>query len=206
MLLCIVEFIIHWCPPKPFSSSFSFFLKCYFIFLAKEIGVKVQKAGRRGTARWIHHGLAETQGWAGEKNQDKTGVTSLVGKFWAVSWKPVWCHFTCSPWAPFAGAWPGERSVRGASSEWIFWVSHRGDLFYWCATRAIPVTPWCFRVLHAWLCYGLWHELCRVTATCAGTGFPAPENWGCFSMTTQREQLSWIWLLNFCNHHKKPAW
>lgn len=79
--LWLVGSFLQWCPSEPLSSSFFFLL----FFLVMEKGEKAQRAGSGGTARWMHHGLAELQGWAGGKDQDKAGVTSLVGKCRAVS-------------------------------------------------------------------------------------------------------------------------
>lgn len=172
-LLCLVEFIIHWCPPDPFSSSFFFFLKWffyyyYFYFFGGKGNRSEDAEGWEKRHSWVNTSWpCWNPGWAGVKNEDKTGVTSLVGKFWAVSRKPVWCHFACSPWAPFAGAWPGERSVTESLQPVDSLGEPQRDLYYWCATCAVPVTPWCFRILHAWLSCGLWHELWR-----QGTGFP----------------------------------
>lgn len=179
----------------------------FFLFFGKGNRSEVHRAGSRGTKRWIHHGLAETQGWAGSKDQGKAGVTSLTGKFWAVSWKPVRCHFTISLQSLSTICWCLARwkecHWEPPASGFSVWATE-GSALFMCHT-AVPVTPWCFRVLHAWPSCSLWHKICRVTLSCAGTGQPSPCKSRLFVHDSTERTTIWIRLLNFCNRHKKTC-
>lgn len=133
-------------------------------FLAKEKGDKVQRASSKGTPRWMHHGLAEIQSWAGGKDQGKTRM-ALVGKFRAISWKPVRCHLMYSLLVPLAAARIGweECGWEPQASRFSGWAT---------VGPVVPILTCCFGVTQAWLGGGLWHEICSVVVSSTGTGFP----------------------------------